>query len=337
MLFCVLMLEKQDGGLLVYIVDFDDVVLFMFEVFVNDVIVGDVLICVDWLIINYKDGLVIIGKGFVVCKWLMVVGIDGVGVVFDLLYLDWWIGDVVVFNGWGVGEMYWGCFVQQVWFFGDWLVVLFVGLDVWQVMVIGMVGYMVMLLVLVLECVGVKLGDGEVLVIGVLGGVGLIVIVLFGKLGYCVVVLIGKMSEVDFLQVLGVMDVIDCVEFFVLGKLLQKECWVVVVDLVGLYMLVNVCVQVCYGGVVMVCGLVQGMDFLVIVVLFILCGVMLYGIDSVMVLCVLCQIVWQCLVVDLLFDCLVVIMCEVMFFEVIGVVYDIVVGKMCGCVVVDVN
>ncbi|WP_343620505.1 MDR family oxidoreductase [Ralstonia sp.] len=337
MSFRALMLEKQDGGPLAHIVDLDDAALSTPEALANDVTAGDVLIRVDWSTINYKDGLAITGKGPVVRKWPMVAGIDGAGVVLESTHPDWRTGDSVVLNGWGVGETHWGCLAQQARLSGDWLVALPAGLDARQAMAIGTAGYTAMLSVLALERAGVKPGDGEVLVTGASGGVGSIAIALLGKLGYCVVASTGKTSEADFLQALGATDVIDRAELSAPGKPLQKERWAAVVDSVGSHTLVNACAQVRYGGGVTACGLAQGMDFPATVAPFILRGVTLYGIDSVMAPRALRQTAWQRLAADLLPDRLAAITREVTLSEAIGAAHDIVAGKMRGRVVVDVN
>jgi len=194
-----------------------------------------------------------------------------------------------------------------------------------------------MLSVLALERAGVKPSDGEVLVTGASGGVGSIAIALLGKLGYRVVASTGKTSEADFLQALGAAEVIDRAELSAPGKPLQKERWAAVVDSVGSHTLVNACAQVRYGGVVTACGLAQGMDFPATVAPFILRGITLCGIDSVMAPRALRQTAWQRLAADLLPDRLAAITREVSLSGAIDAAHDIMAGKMRGRVVVDVN
>lgn len=302
---------------------------------------GNVLVAVDYSTINFKDGLAITGRAPVVRKWPMVAGIDGAGTVLDSSDPRWRTGDRVVLNGFGVGETHWGCLAQRARLQGDWLVRLPDAFTSRQAMAIGTAGYTAMLSVLALERGGalgpVKPGDGEVLVTGASGGVGSVAIAILSKLGYRVVASTGKTAEADFLRALGAADVIDRAELGAPGKPLQKERWAAVVDSVGSHTLVNACAQVRYGGVVTACGLAQGMDFPASVAPFILRGVTLAGIDSVMAPMSLRETAWKRLAQDLAPDRLQAITREIRLGEAIDAASQIMAGGMRGRVVVDVN
>ena len=232
--------------------------------------------------INYKDGLAITGKSPVVRKWPMVPGIDFAGTVTASDDPAWKPGDQVVLNGWGVGESHWGGLAQKARVSGDWLVGLPASLNAFEAMAIGTAGFSAMLSVLALERQGVKPGAGEILITGATGGVGSVAVSLLSRLGYRVVASTGKADETAYLQSLGAAEVIDRNILSAPGKPLQKERWAGVVDTVGSHTLANACASTRYGGAVAACGLAQGMDFPVTVAPFILRGVALMGIDSVM-------------------------------------------------------
>ncbi|MDP1655915.1 MAG: MDR family oxidoreductase [Hylemonella sp.] len=243
---------------------------------------GDVTVVLQYSTLNFKDGLAICNKGPVVRNWPMVAGIDGAGTVLASSHPAWKAGDAFVHNGWGVGETHWGCLAEKARLKGDWLVRLPQAFTPRQAMAIGTAGYTAMLCVLALEDHGVKPGSGEVLVTGATGGVGSVAIALLGRLGYQVVAATGKAAEADYLKALGASAIIDRAELASAGKPLQKERWAAVVDAVGSHTLVNALAQTRYGGVVAACGLAQGMDLPGSVAPFILRGVTLAGIDSVM-------------------------------------------------------
>ena len=243
---------------------------------------ADVTVAVQYSTLNYKDGLAICNKSPVVRSWPMVAGIDGAGTVLESSHPAWKAGDAFVHNGWGVGETRWGCLAEKARLKGDWLVKLPAAFTPRQAMAIGTAGYTAMLCVLALEDHGLKPGAGEVLVTGATGGVGSVAVALLGKLGYQVVAATGKAAEADYLKALGASAVIDRAELASAGKPLQKERWAAVVDAVGSHTLVNALAQTRYGGVVAACGLAQGFDLPGTVMPFILRGVTLAGIDSVM-------------------------------------------------------
>ncbi len=260
---------------------------------------GDVTVAVQYSTLNYKDGLALCNKGPVVRSWPMVPGIDGAGTVLESSHPAWKTGDAFVHNGWGVGETHWGCLAEKARLKGDWLVKLPAAFTPRLAMAIGTAGYTAMLSVLALEDHGVQPGDGEVLVTGATGGVGSVAVALLGRLGYKVVAATGKAAEADYLQALGASAVIDRAELSKPGKPMQKERWAAVVDAVGSHTLVNALAQTRYGGVVTACGLAQGMDLPGSVAPFILRGVTLAGIDSVMAPLAKRQRAWDRLARDL--------------------------------------
>ena len=243
---------------------------------------GDVTVAVAYSTLNYKDGLAITHRSPVVRQWPMVAGIDGAGTVLESSHPDWKAGDAFVHNGWGVGETHWGCLAERARLKGDWLVKLPAAFTPRQAMAIGTAGYTAMLCVMALEDSGVEPGAGEVLVTGATGGVGSVAVALLSRLGYTVVASTGKASEEAYLRQLGAAAVIDRAALAQPGKPLQKERWAGVVDAVGSHTLANALAQTRYGGTVAACGLAQGMDLPTSVMPFILRGVSLIGVDSVM-------------------------------------------------------
>jgi len=244
---------------------------------------GDVKVKVLYSTLNYKDGLAITGKGPVVRSFPIVPGIDFAGEVLESSSSEFKTGDMVLLNGWGVGEGHWGGLAQQARVKSEWLIPLPKGFTVKQALAIGTAGYTAMLSVMALQKHGLKPGDGEVLVTGAAGGVGSFAITLLSKLGFKVVASTGRMAEADYLKKLGAAEVIDRTTLSAPGKPLAKERWAAVVDSVGSHTLANACAQTKSDGAVAACGLAQGMDFPSSVAPFILRGVTLYGINSVTV------------------------------------------------------
>jgi acrylyl-CoA reductase (NADPH) len=243
---------------------------------------GSVLVRPEWSTLNYKDALALTNRSPVVRLWPMVPGIDGAGTVLASDHASWAPGDRFVLNGWGVGETHWGCLAQRARLRGDWLVPLPAAFTPRQAMAIGTAGYTAMLCVMALERHGLQPADGEVLVTGATGGVGSVAVALLSRLGYRVTAATGKAQEADYLRALGAAGVIDRAELAAPGRPLQKERWAAVVDAVGSHTLANACAQVRYGGAVAACGLAQGADLPATVMPFILRGVALLGVDSVM-------------------------------------------------------
>lgn len=295
---------------------------------------GDVTVAVQYSTLNFKDGLAICNKGPVVRNWPMVAGIDGAGTVLASNHPAWKAGDAFVHNGWGVGETHWGCLAEKARLKGDWLVKLPAAFTPRQAMAIGTAGYTAMLCVLALEDHGIQPGSGEVLVTGATGGVGSVAIALLGKLGYQVVAATGKAAEADYLTALGASAIIDRAELASAGKPLQKERWAAVVDAVGSHTLVNALAQTRYGGVVAACGLAQGMDLPGSVAPFILRGVTLAGIDSVMAPLAKRQRAWDRLARDLDLALLERMIEEVPLEGAMAKAQDLMAGRVRGRVVV---
>lgn len=260
---------------------------------------ADVLVQPVCSTLNFKDGLALTNKSPVVRSWPMVPGIDGAGTVLESRHPDWKAGDRFVHNGWGVGETHWGCMAERARLKGDWLVKLPAAFTPRQAMAIGTAGYTAMLCVLALERHGLKPGDGEVLVTGATGGVGSVAIAVLSRLGYRVVAASGKAASADYLHKLGAAAVIDRAELGAPGKPLQKERWAGVVDGVGSHTLANALAQTRYGGTVAACGLAQGHDLPGTVMPFILRGVTLAGVDSVMAPRAARDVAWARLATDL--------------------------------------
>src|SRR5574343_552209 len=260
---------------------------------------GDVTVEVAWSTLNYKDGLAITGKGPVVRKFPLPPGIDMAGTVLESNHPCWKPGDKVVLNGWGVGETHSGCLAQKARLKGDWLVPLPLSFTERQAMAIGTAGYTAMLCVLALEKHGVKPADGESLVTGAAGGVGSVAIAVLAKLGYTVVAVSGRPAGGDYLKQLGGAEIIERSQFAAPGKPLARERWAGAVDVVGSHTLANVCASMKYRGVVTACGLAGGMDLPATVAPFILRGVTLVGIDSVMCPRPERLVAWQRLAADL--------------------------------------
>jgi acrylyl-CoA reductase (NADPH) len=298
---------------------------------------GDVSIDVEYSTLNYKDALAITGKSPVVHKFPMVAGIDLAGVVTDSTHAEWAKGDRVVLNGWGVGESHWGGLAQRARLNGDWLVPLPANFTARHAMAIGTAGYTASLCVGALLDHGVRPDQGEILVTGATGGVGSVAIALLAKAGFKVAAATGKPSEAEYLRQLGAATVLDRAELAEPGKPMQKERWAGVIDCVGSHTLANACAQTRYGGAIAACGLAQGMDFPASVAPFILRGVSLLGIDSVMAPSKPRLAAWGRLSRDLEVGTLDAIAQEIALGEAIAAASQLLDGKVRGRIVVDVN
>lgn len=299
---------------------------------------GDVLVRVEWSTLNYKDGLVITGKAPVVRKYPMVPGIDFAGTVEASQHPAWQPGDRVLLNGWGVGEGHWGGLAQKARVRGDWLLARPENLSARQCMAIGTAGYTAMLCVLALERHGVLADSGEVLVTGAAGGVGSVAIQLLARRGYRVVASTGRIEAAgEYLRGLGAAEVIDRAQFSAPGKPLGRERWAGAVDSVGSHTLANVCATTRYGGVVTACGLAGGMDLPATVAPFILRGVTLAGIDSVMAPLPLRQAAWTALAAEIDTDKLDDMTRVIPLAEAIPAAAELIAGQVRGRLVVDVN
>ncbi|PKH93295.1 alcohol dehydrogenase [Pseudoalteromonas sp. 78C3] len=232
--------------------------------------------------LNYKDGLAITGIGPVVRSFPMVPGIDLVGTVTNSTSDEFKNGDNVILNGFGVGEKHWGGLAQKAALNSDWLIPLPAGISPKQAMQIGTAGYTAMLSVIALQKQGITPESGEILVTGANGGVGSFAIYLLNQLGFNVTAATGRLDQSEYLIELGAKHVIDRNELSNPGKPLQKERFAGAIDSVGSHTLANICASLKYGGVVTACGLAQGMDLPGSVAPFILRGISLMGIDSVM-------------------------------------------------------
>ncbi|PCM45854.1 MDR family oxidoreductase [Marinobacter sp. ANT_B65] len=298
---------------------------------------GDVKVQVTHSTLNYKDALAITGKGAVVRKFPMVPGIDLAGVVEESSHPDYKAGDNVLLNGWGVGEGHWGGLAQKARLNGDWLIPLPEQFTPAQAMAIGTAGYTAMLCVLALERHGVKPSDGDILVTGATGGVGSVAVAVLAKLGYSVVAVTGRSQDSVYLKHLGATEILDRLEFSQPGKPLGKARWAGAVDVAGGHVLANICATMKYRGVVTACGLAAGMEFPATVAPFILRGVTLAGIDSVMCPRPDRLEAWQRLATDLDLEKLGQIGSEIGLDEVISSAEKLLNGEIRGRVVVDVN
>lgn len=298
---------------------------------------GDVVVRVEWSTLNFKDGLAITNRSPVVRKWPMVPGIDGAGVVESSTHAGFAAGDRVVLNGWGVGETHWGCLAQKARLKGDWLIKLPAALSARQAMSIGTAGYTAMLCVMALEREGVRKEDGEILVTGAAGGVGSVAVAILSGLGYRVVASTGRTAEAGYLTALGAAEVVDRAGLSAPGKPLQKERWAGVVDCVGSATLANAIAQTKYRGTVAACGLAQGMDLPASVAPFILRGVKLIGVDSVMCPMSERQQAWKRLATDLDAKRLDSMIEEIGLADALARAADVLAGKVRGRIVVDVN
>lgn len=322
-----ILIEKDESGYRSAVRDIDEAAL----------PAGNVTVRVSHSTLNYKDGLAITGRGPVVRRFPMVPGIDLAGVVEESTHPDYQPGDAVVLNGWGVGEVHWGGLAQKARLDGDWLIPLPARFSPRQAMAIGTAGYTAMLCVLALERHGVKPADGEILVTGAAGGVGSVAIAVLAKLGYSVVAVTGRPQDAEYLKSLGAGEVLDRALFAAPGKPLGKERWAGAVDVVGSHVLANVCATTKYRGVVAACGLAAGMDFPATVAPFILRGVTLAGVDSVMCPRAERLLAWQRLADDLDVEKLERISREVGLDEAIPLAASLLDGAVRGRVIVDVN
>jgi acrylyl-CoA reductase (NADPH) len=287
--FKAIVIRKTDGGQTVDLTDFDE----------NDLMDGDVTFAVEWSTVNYKDGLAITGKAPVVRRFPMIPGIDGAGTVETSAHPDWKPGDKVILNGWSCGETHLGMYGTKARVKGDWLVPLPDGMSARDAMAIGTAGYTAMLAVLALEHHGLTPANGPVIVTGAAGGVGSVAIAVLAKLGFAVIAATGRPQEADYLRRLGATEIIGREELTGAARPLAKERWAGGIDSVGSVPLANVLSMTRYGGAVAACGLAAGLDLPTTVAPFILRGVSLFGIDSVMCPKPRRRIAWERLARDL--------------------------------------
>ena len=322
-----LLIDKKDGQYQVGLQQIDEA----------DLPDGQVTVRVSHSSLNYKDALAITGKAPVVRKFPMVPGIDFAGTVETSSTPAFKAGDAVVLNGWGVGETHWGGLAQKARVSGDWLVPLQAPFTPRQAMGIGTAGYTAMLCVLALERQAVTPASGPVLVTGAAGGVGSVAVSLLSRLGFEVHAVTGRPQEADFLKSLGTSDIIDRATLSERGRPLEKERWAGAIDVAGGQMLANVCAAMKYRGVVAACGLAAGMDFPATVAPFILRGVTLVGVDSVMAPKPDRLEAWSRLARDLDIGRLESLMTDVPLTEVIAIAPKILAGQVRGRLVVPVG
>jgi acrylyl-CoA reductase (NADPH) len=270
--FKALRIDKADKGTTAQITQFDEA----------ELMDGDVTVRVEWSTLNYKDGLALTGKAPVVRRFPMIAGIDFAGTVEQSSNPAWKAGDKVVCNGWGMGETHLGAYAEKARVKSEWLVKLPDGISAREAMAIGTAGYTAMLSVLALEDHGIKPASGPIVVTGAAGGVGSVATAILSKLGHHVIASTGRVSEGDYLKHLGAAEIIDRAELAAGPRPLNKERWAGGVDSVGSNTLANLLSMTKYGGAIAACGLAAGMDLPASVAPFILRGVCLLGIDSVM-------------------------------------------------------
>ena len=287
--FKAIRIDKADKGTTATLTQFDEA----------ELMEGDVTVRVEWSTLNYKDGLAVTGKAPVVRRFPMIAGIDFAGTVEQSSHPAWKAGDKVVGTGWGMGETHLGAYAEKARVKGDWLVRLPDGMSTREAMAIGTAGYTAMLSVLALEQYGLSPKSGPIVVTGAAGGVGSVATAVMSKLGYHVIASTGRLSEADYLKGLGAAEVIDRNELSGPVKPLAKERWAGGIDSVGSTTLANVLSMTKYGGAIAACGLAAGMDLPSSVAPFILRGVCLLGIDSVMCPIERRRVAWSRLASDL--------------------------------------
>src|SRR4051794_34269882 len=324
--FKAIRIDKADKGTIAALTQFDEA----------ELMDGEVTVRVEWSTLNYKDGLAVTGKAPVVRRFPMIAGIDLAGTVEQSSHPQWKAGDNVICTGWGMGETHLGAYAEKARVKGDWLVRLPQGMSARDAMAIGTAGFTAMLAVLALEKHGLTPKHGPIVVSGAAGGVGSVATAVLSRLGYHVIASTGRMSEADYLKGLGAAEVIDRAELSGPAKPLAKERWAGGIDSVGSTTLANILSMTKYGGAIAACGLAAGMDPPSSVAPFILRGVCLLGIDSVM--CPLPQrkLAWSRLAVDLDPAKLADITHEISLDQVIASGAQILAGQVRGRIVVKI-
>ncbi len=325
--FTAIVIEKSDAGQSATLKDFDE----------KELMDGDVDVRPEWSTINYKDGLAITGKAPVVRRFPMIAGIDFAGTVERSSHAEWKPGDRVILNGWGLGETHLGAYAQKARVKGDWLVRLPGTMSARDAMAIGTAGYTAMLCVMALEHAGLTPQRGPVVVTGAAGGVGSVAVALLAKLGYSVVASTGRLQESGYLKDLGAAEVIERSELSGAPRPLARERWAGGVDSVGSATLANVLSMTRYGGAVAACGLAGGMDLPGSVAPFILRGVSLLGIDSVMCPLPRRKEAWKRLESDLDRGKLAAMTAEIPLSDVIATAPRILSGEVRGRIVVKIG
>ena len=325
--FKAIVVDKAESGQTVQLKDFDE----------KDLMDGDVTVRVEYSTLNYKDGLAVTGKAPVVRRFPMIAGVDFAGTVESSSDAAWQPGDKVILNGWGLGETHLGAYAQKARVKGDWLVRLPASMTVRDAMAIGTAGYTAMLSVMALERAGITAQRGPIVVTGAAGGVGSVAVAILAKLGYQVIASTGRTSEAAYLKDLGAAEVIDRKDLSGPPRPLAKERWAGGIDAVGSTTLANVLSMTRYGGAIAACGLAGGMDLPASVAPFILRGVSLLGIDSVMCPLPLRQEAWRRLEGDLSRDKIAAMTTEIGLADVIEAGRRIVEGQVRGRIVVKIG
>jgi acrylyl-CoA reductase (NADPH) len=325
--FKAIVIDKAESGQTVRLTDFDE----------KNLMDGDVTVAVEWSTVNYKDGLAVTGKAPVVRRFPMIAGVDFCGTVESSSHPAWKAGDKVILNGWGLGETHLGAYAEKARVKGDWLVRLPASMSARDAMAIGTAGYTAMLAVMALERAGITPARGPLIVTGAAGGVGSVAVALLAKLGYAVTASTGRPEEAAYLTGLGASEVIERKELGGPPRPLAKERWAGGVDAVGSTTLANVLAMTRYGGTVVACGLAGGMDLPATVAPFILRGVSLVGIDSVMCPLPLRQEAWGRLETDLDRAKIAAMTSEIGLADVIDAGKRIVEGQVRGRIVVKIR
>ncbi len=300
-----------------------------------DFMEGDVTVAVEATTVNYKDGLAITGKAPVVRRFPMIPGVDFAGTVVSSGHADWKPGDKVILNGWGTGEPHYGAYAQRARVKGDWLVPLPAGLSAREAMAIGTAGYTAMLCAMALERHGIKPAQGPAIVTGAAGGVGSVALAILSRLGFHVIASTGRTSEAGYLKDLGAAEIVAREELAAAARPLGKERWAAGVDTVGSHTLANVLSMTSYGGAIAACGLAGGMDLPASVAPFILRGIALLGVDSVMAPKALRLEAWRRLAGELDRDKLAAMTTSIGFDGIPDAAKAIVDGRVRGRIVVD--
>jgi acrylyl-CoA reductase (NADPH) len=324
--FRAIRIDKAERGTTAALTQFDEA----------ELMDGDVTVRVEWSTLNYKDGLAVTGKAPVVRRFPMIAGIDFAGTVEQSTHPQWKAGDKVICTGWGMGETHLGAYAEKARIKGDWLVRLPEGMSAREAMAIGTAGFTAMLAVLALEKQGLTPASGPIVVTGAAGGVGSVATAVLSKLGYHVIASTGRVSETSYLQSLGAAEVIDRSELSGPAKPLARERWAGGIDSVGSTTLANLLSMTKYAGAVAACGLAGGMDLPTSVAPFILRGVCLLGIDSVMCPLELRQVAWRRLASDLDREKLIEITHEIGLDGVIDAGARILAGQVRGRIVVKI-
>jgi len=326
-MFKAIVITRTESGTAAALTNFDE----------QDLMDGDVTLRPEWSTVNYKDGLAITGKAPVVRRFPMIAGVDAAATVAASSHPAWKPGDQVLLNGWGCGETHLGMYAEQARVKGDWLVTLPAGLTSRDAMAIGTAGFTAMLCVMALERAGIGPQSGPVIVTGAAGGVGSVAVALLSKLGYQVIASAGRLTETNYLEDLGASEVIARADLTGPARPLAKERWAGAIDTVGSTTLATVLSMMRYGGAVAACGLAGGMDLPTSVAPFILRGVSLLGIDSVMAPLTVRKEAWKRLAADLERHKLAKMIEEIGLGDVIPVGKKIVEGGVRGRLVVKIQ